>query len=237
MIPKTFHYVWFGGSALPPLAERCIASWRKCCPDYEIKRWDESNFDVTRNRYCQEAYEAKKWSFASDYARLWILVHEGGIYMDTDVELLKPLDSFLEEEAFSGFESETRMPTGLMACRHLHALFERLLHDYDNRSFIKPNGQLDLTTNVTFITKACLQEGLVLNGQKQTVAGLTLFPKDYFCPKDWLTKEVCLTENSYAIHHFDGSWAGGGTKAKHRIMRILGPKGVEAFKRLRGDAS
>lgn len=121
-------------------------------------------------------------------------------------------------------------------CRDSFPLFERLLRDYDNRSFIKPNGQSDLTTNVTYITEACLSEGLVLNGEKQTVAGFTLYPKDYFCPKDWLTKEVYLTENSYAIHHFDGSWAGGGTKFKHAVMRALGPKGVEAFKKLRGDA-
>lgn len=235
MIPKTIHYIWFGGNPLTPLAERCIASWRKFCPDYEIVRWDESNFDGGGNRYFEEALGAKKWAFASDYARLKVLVENGGIYMDTDVQVLKPLDRFLEEEALSGFESETRIPTGLMACRDSFPLFERLLRDYDERNFIKPNGQPDLTTNVTYITEACLAEGLVLNGERQTVAGFTLYPKDYFCPKDWLTKEVHLTENSYAIHHFDGSWAGGGVKFKHAVMRALGPKGVEAFKRLRGD--
>lgn len=119
-------------------------------------------------------------------------------------------------------------------CRDSFPLFERLLHDYDDRSFIKPNGQLDLTTNVTLITQACLEEGLVLNGEKQTVAGFTLYPKDWFCPKDWLTKEVHLTENSHAIHHFDGSWATGGTRVKNSLMRAIGPKGVAAVKRILG---
>ena len=234
MIPKTIHYIWFGGNPLTPLAERCIASWREFCPDYEIVRWDESNFDGGNNRYFQEALTAKKWAFASDYARLKILVENSGFYMDTDVQVLKPLDRFLSDEALSGFETESRISTGLMACRDSFPLFERLLHDYDDRRFIKPNGQPDLTTNVTLITQACLEEGLILNGEKQTVAGFTLYPKDWFCPKDWLTKEIRLTENSHAIHHFDGSWATGGTRLKNGLMRMVGPKGVAAVKRVLG---
>lgn len=206
MIPKVIHYIWFGGNPLTPLAEKCISSWREFCPDYEIVRWDESNFDDGGNRYFREAIEAKKWAFASDYARLKVLVENGGFYMDTDVEVLKPLDRFLSDEALSGFETESRVPTGLMACRDSFPLFARLLHDYDDRNFIKSNGQLDLTTNVTLITNACLEEGLVLNGEKQTVAGFTLYPKDWFCPKDHDTGRIELTENSHTIHHFDGSW-------------------------------
>lgn len=202
----------------------------KNCPDYEIVRWDESNFDVSQNRYCQEAYDAKKWAFASDYARLWVLVNDGGIYMDTDVEVLQPLDRFLELQAFSGFEAEDRLPTGLMASCSRHPFFEKLLHDYEDRSFLKPNGAFDLSTNVEAITKACVDAGLMLNNTEQTVEGFTLFPSEFFCPKDWLTKDIHLTENSYAIHHFDGSWVSGGTKLKHKLMRTLGPKGVKAVK-------
>lgn len=234
MIPKKIHYIWFGGKPLTPLAERCIASWRKHCPDYEIVRWDEETFDVSANRYCREAHEARKWAFASDYARLWVLVNEGGIYMDTDVEVLKPLDRFLDEEAFSGFEAEDRIPTGIMASVAHQPLLSKLLHDYDNRSFLKPDGSLDQTTNVTAITDALLERGLVLDNSKQTIDGFTLYPSDYFCPKDWLTKEIRITENSYAIHHFDGSWATGKAKVKNTIMRVLGPRGVSLFKRLIG---
>lgn len=205
-IPKIIHYVWFGGKPLTPLAEKCIESWQKNCPDYEIKRWDESNFNSGENRYFIEAIEAKKWAFASDYARLKVLVDFGGIYMDTDVEVLKPLDSFLVEEAFSGFEAAESVPTGLMASRAGMPFFERLLRDYDDRHFILEDGSLDLTTNVTLITNACTDAGLILNGQKQTVAGFTLYPKEYFCPKDHDTGRIHLTSNSYAIHHFDGSW-------------------------------
>ena len=162
MIPKKIHYVWFGGKPLTPLAERCLASWREFCPDYEIVRWDETNFDVRANRYCREAVAAGKWAFASDYARLWVLVNEGGIYMDTDVEVLRPLDRFLGEEAFSGFEAPDRIPTGIMAAVAHQPFFEQLLADYDGRSFLRPDGTPDLTTNVTYITEACLSEGLVL---------------------------------------------------------------------------
>lgn len=205
-IPKTIHYVWFGGNPLTPLAEKCIASWRKFCPDYEILRWDETNFDSGGNRYFEEALASKKWAFASDYARLKILVDHGGIYMDTDVEVLKPLDSFLSEEAFSGFEKADSVPTGLMASRAHMPFFLRLLKDYEDRRFIKDDCSLDLTTNVTLITNACVGAGLQLDGTKQTVEGFTLYPTEYFCPKDHDTGKIELTSNSYAIHHFDGSW-------------------------------
>lgn len=234
MIPKRIHYIWFGGNPLTPLAEKCIASWRKFCPDYEIVRWDESNFEDGGNRYFREALAAKKWAFASDYARLKVLVEQGGIYMDTDVEVLRSLDRFLSDKAFSGFEAEDRIPTGIMAAEACHPIFERLLGDYEGRRFIKPDGKPDLTTNVTYITEALLDAGLILNNQKQTVSDFTLYPSDYFCPKDWLTKKVNLTENTYTIHHFDGSWATGGTRLKNGVMHMIGPKGTAVVKRVLG---
>lgn len=217
MIPKTIHYIWFGGNELSELTKHCIASWEKYCPDYEIIRWDESNFDVVNNQYCKEACEAKKWAFASDYARLWILVNHGGIYMDTDVELLAPLDPFLHNSAFSGFEAKDRIPTGLMAAERGHPLFTRLLANYDSRSFIKPDGSYDTTTNVEAITETCLELGLRLDNTKQTVDGFTLYPSDFFCPKNSKTLDVSLTENSAAIHHFDGSWLRESTRVVRGI--------------------
>lgn len=206
MIPRKIHYCWFGGNPLPDLALKCIASWKKYCPDYEIIEWNESNFDINCCDYVREAYEAKKWAFVSDVARLYALVNYGGIYMDTDVEVIKPLDDLLLYEAVSGFESKDRIPTGLMACREGQPLFAELLHEYDIAHFLKEDGSYDTTTNVTRITNTCLKYGLRLDNTLQTVNGFTLLPYDYLCPKDITTKIVTVTENTLVIHHFDGSW-------------------------------
>ena len=207
MIPKVIHYCWFGGNPLKPLALECIESWKKFCPDYEIKQWNESNFDVNCIPYTREAYAAKKWAFVSDYARLWALVNFGGIYMDTDCELVKPIDTFLHLESMSGFESATGIPTAIMGSRPQHPLFVELLGRYHKRRFVKADGSFDLTTNVAEITETCLAHGLVLNNQKQTICGFTLFPRDWFCPKCPIShKMVAFSENTHAIHHFDASW-------------------------------
>ena len=222
-IPKVIHYCWFGGNPLPPLAQKCIASWKEYCPDYEIIEWNETNFDLNFNAYVQEAYQAQKWAFITDVVRLYVLCHYGGIYMDTDVEVLKSLDPILSYNGVSGFESETQIPTGLMACRAGHPLFQELLNDYENDHFVKADGSFDLTTNVTRITNTLLKYGLVQNNTKQTVADFTLFPRDYFCPKDPVTKKLHLTSNTYTIHHFDGSWIPKKIKYKYMILNKLGP--------------
>ena len=140
MIPKVIHYCWFGGKPLPELARKCLASWKKFCPDYEIVRWDESNFDVACCDYVKEAYEAKKWAFVSDYARLKALVDNGGVYMDTDVEVIRPLDEFLRHEAFSGFEDDKMISTGIMASVKGFAPFAEMLADYHTRHFYRRRG-------------------------------------------------------------------------------------------------
>ena len=206
MIPKKIHYCWFGGNPLPELAQKCIASWKKYLPEYEIKEWNESNFDVNSNVYVKEAYEAQKFAFVTDYVRLYAMYHEGGIYMDTDVEVLKPLDDLLQYEAVSGFESETQIPTGLMASREGYPFIKELLDDYTDIHFIRPDGSLDTTTNVTRITNHCLKYGLQLNNTLQTINGFTFLPKDYLCPKSYMDGKIYLTENTYTIHHFAGSW-------------------------------
>ena len=225
MIPKTIHYCWFGGSPLPELAQKCIESWKRFCPDYEIVRWDESNFDLSYNDYVREAYEAKKWAFVTDVVRLYVLVNYGGIYMDTDVEVLKPLDELLQYEAFSGFESQTKISTGIMASVIGQKLFMEFLNEYNEIHFIKADGSYDLTTNVIRITNTCLKYGFVPNNQRQTVKGFTLFPKDYFCPKDYKTGITEITDNTYANHHFEGSWLSEEQRLvnqlKFRYMRIM----------------
>lgn len=137
MIPKKIHYCWFGGNPLPESAKKYIGTWKKYCPDYEIIEWNENNFDVTQNQYCKEAYEAKKWAFVSDYARLKVLYDFGGIYMDTDVEVVKPLDDLLQYNWFSGFESEKRIQTGTMGAGFNSTIIKIFLDDYKNRHFIK----------------------------------------------------------------------------------------------------
>lgn len=206
MIPKVIHYCWFGRNPLPELAVRCINSWKNKCPDYKIIEWNEDNFDLSINPYVAEAYREKQWAFVTDYVRLYVLVNFGGIYMDTDVEVLNSLDKFLNEKAFSGFENEKSIPTGIMASEKNFELFKELLLQYEERHFIRKDGSYDKTTNVYAITKYCLTKGLILNNKKQTIDGFTVYSKDYFCPKDYQTGEILLTNNSYTIHHFSGSW-------------------------------
>ena len=159
MIPKIIHYCWFGGNPLPEDAQKCIASWKKYCPDYEIREWNEENFDIQSNDYVKEAYEAKKFAFVTDYVRLYALIAYGGIYMDTDVEVVKSLDAFLKHKAFSGFESSNSIPTRLMASEKDYPLFKTLMDDYENRHFLKEDGSFDMTTNTVTITNLCKQIG------------------------------------------------------------------------------
>lgn len=222
MIPKIIHYCWFGRGPKPELAKRCIESWHKYCPDYIIKEWNEDNFDLDLYPYAKEAYDNRKFAFVTDIVRLYALNEEGGIYMDTDVEVLKPLNSLLKYKGVSGFEAESRIPTGLMAFEKNHPLVQELLDDYDDVHFVKNDGSLDLTTNVTRITNICNKHGFIPNGKLQTIAEFTLLPQDYLCPKDSETKQIHLTDNTLCIHHFDGSWIPKKTKIKYHILRIVG---------------
>ena len=206
MIPKVIHYCWFGRNPLPDMALKCIDSWKQYCPDYEIVEWNEDNFDLDYFPYVREVYEARKWAFVSDVARLYALVTVGGIYMDTDVEVIRPLDDLLIYDAVSGFESEKRIPTGLMGSCAKQELFMEFLDDYKNIHFKRHDGRLDLTTNVTRITDHCLKYGLQLNNSIQTIKGFTLLPYDYLCPKNFENGELKITGNTFCIHHFDGSW-------------------------------
>ena len=226
MIPKVIHYCWFGENPLSELAQKCIASWQKYCPDYEIKEWNESNFDLNSCSYVKEAYAAKKWAFVTDYVRLYAMVTEGGIYMDTDVEVIKPLDPFLQHSAFSGFEDEVNIPTGIMACEKNFPLFKELLEDYNDRHFIKPDGKYDLTTNVVTITNLCKKHGFVGNNSQQNICGFALYPHDVFCPKSHETGIITLTNRTVTIHHFSGSWKNKESKITAQIKRAIGSNGT-----------
>jgi mannosyltransferase OCH1-like enzyme len=207
MIPKIIHYCWFGGKEKPEDVLKMIASWKKHCPDYEIKEWNETNFDIHLNRYTEEAYQQKKWAFVSDVARLWALVHEGGIYMDTDVEVIRSLDNLLANKAFIGFEGTQWIGTNLMGTEPHNAFLQAFLEDYNHRNFTNPDGTLNQTTNVEEITSRFLtQHNLVRNGEQQQVGDFTVYPTDYFSPYDYINGKVRTTANTYSIHWFSQSW-------------------------------
>ncbi len=219
MIPKIIHYCWFGGNELPELAKKCIKSWKKYCKGYKIIEWNENNFDIaSAPLYVRQAYEAKKWAFVTDYVRLYAMTKFGGIYMDTDVEVVASLNQFLKHQAFSGFENDTEIPTGIMACEKKFPLFVDLLKYYDYAEFIKEDGSLDTKTNVEIITDACLEKGLIQNNKFQIIEGFALYPKDYFCPKSINDGIIRVTKNTCTIHHFNSSWL-SQEKQKEKLAR------------------
>ena len=205
MIPKIIHYCWFGPNPLPESAKFYINSWKKYLPDYELVLWNEKNFCISSIPYVKEAYESKKFAFVTDYVRLYALYHYGGIYMDTDVEVLKNLDVFLTHKSFSGFESPNQIPTGIMGSEKELPIFKELLSYYDDKHFIDENGNLDLTTNVDIITNIMLKKGLIPNNTYQEVENFTLYSKEVFCPMKRAFGEK-YTNDTYTIHHFEGSW-------------------------------
>lgn len=211
-IPKVIHYIWVGGAEKPDSVKKYIKSWKEACPDYEIIEWNEKNFNISKNRYADEAYKAKKWAFVTDYIRLDVLERYGGIYMDSDVEVLKNLDVFLKEPAFSSFEagdpSQVYLPTGIMASER-NGKWVKFLKSYysHSRSFFLEDGNIDTTTNTSIITRMTVEKyGIKLNNKLQKYDDFTMYPSEYFCPKSWSTREINLTNNSYTIHHFAGSW-------------------------------
>lgn len=235
-IPKVIHYCWFGRNPLPPLAKRCIASWKKYCPDYKIIEWNEDNFDLKCNQYVYEAYQAKKWAFVSDYARLYVLKEYGGIYMDTDVELLNGIDIFLKHAAFSGFENHNSIPTGIMGAEKDNSWIKMLLEYYTDRHFVKEDGSYDLTTNLVTITNLTKEAyDIELNNTLQiTYDGIAFYPNEYFCPKDYETGKITVTENTFCIHHYDASWVPKSKKIRHfftsKLKLLLGKERIHKLK-------
>lgn len=208
LIPKTVHYCWFGRKPLTELAQKCLKSWEQYLPDYEVILWNEDSFDVESNLFTKEAYASKKYAFVSDYVRLYALYHNGGIYMDSDVEVVKNLDEFLDFPAFSGFETAGFIPTGIMGAVPQHPWIKRFLDYYKDRSFYRSDGTMDLTPNVVFMSSVSEQEFGFKRGNQQQILkdGVHIFPNDYFCPMEWATREIKYTPNTHTIHHFAYSW-------------------------------
>lgn len=224
-IPKIIHYCWFGRGQLPALAKKCIKSWKKYCPDYEIICWNEDNFDLTQNRYVREAYEAKKWAFVSDVARLQILADHGGIYLDTDVELLKPLDDLLCHKGFMGFDEKGIVATGLgFGAEKGNQIVEEFLRDYDELPFVLPDGSYDLTPCPDRNTAALKRLGMDTENTHQIFMDTVFLPREYLCPMDYYTGKKTVTKNTYSIHHYSASWTSAVTKRTTYIKRLIGVK-------------
>lgn len=232
MIPKIIHYCWFGGKPLPPLAEKCIASWRKYMPDYEIRRWDESNFDVNIIPYTAEAYAARKYAFVSDYARFWILYKYGGIYFDTDVEVIRPMNDIIKRGPFMGMETD---PVLLQGSNHSgmvapglglgvnpgFGLIKRLLECYKGRHFILEENMRNQITIVHITTDLLLKEGLKPIKGIQQVDGVYIYPSEYFCPINITTDHLNITPNTKTIHHYAGTWVDHKDSWKKRFKKLL----------------
>lgn len=217
VIPRKIHYCWFGGNEIPEEYQRYIASWRKYCPDYEIIRWDESNYDVHKNEYIHEAYEQKKWAFVSDYARVDILYHNGGIYFDTDVEVIAPFDEFLVWDLFCGFEHCDYIAWGLgVGAVKGHPILKSVLDVYENMSFIQEDGSLNLKSCPMIQSEVMERYGFVRNGQFQVRNGVAVFPQEFFAPVQSIECFGKITEYSHSIHHYAASWVEGQEQEKQK---------------------
>ncbi|MBE6964753.1 MAG: glycosyl transferase [Ruminococcaceae bacterium] len=224
-IPKVIYYCWFGKGKLPKLAQKCIKSWKKYCPDYRIVCINEENFDVSQNRYAAEAYKAGKWAFVSDYARLCVIYDNGGIYLDTDVELIKPLDKLVEGSGYMGFDDNGIISTGLgFACEKGSELIAALLADYEGIPFILPDGTYDITPCPERNTETLIKLGMDIADKDQVFMGMRMLPEDYLCPMKYYSGRKIITENTYSIHHFCASWISPTAKRTLFVKRIVGVK-------------
>jgi len=233
MIPKIIHYCWFGRGPMPELAQKCIASWKKYLPDYEIKEWNEDNFDVNIIPYTAEAYKAKKYAFVSDYARFWILYQYGGIYFDTDVEVIRPIDDIVERGNFMGFEtdpkpqlkadaSEASVNPGLgMGVAPGLGIIKKMLDFYVGKHFVHEANMRNQITVVHIATQVLCENGLKVVAGIQEVAGCFIYPSEYFCPINVTTGRIHVEKNTRTIHHYAGTWVDKKVSFKEILKRFL----------------
>lgn len=218
-IPKIIHYCWVGGNPKPQSVLYCIDSWKRCCPDYEIREWNETNYDFTKNEYMRQAYEAKKWGFVPDYARLDIVYEHGGIYLDTDVEMVRSFDELLEHDAFFGFE-DTGDGENYVNCGHgfgakpFHEAIKAARDLYEYVSFVNDDGSLNLLASPYYTTQSLRQLGLVQENRDQMLSEVQIYASDVLCPKTFRTGQLHRTARTVSIHHFTASWVDEKIKAE-----------------------
>lgn len=240
MIPQSIHYCWFGGKPLGEKELKCIDSWTRFFPGYKIIRWDESNFNLDCCDYVREAYEAKKWAFVSDYARFKVLYEYGGIYFDTDVEVIKSFDDIVEKGPFMGIESETGSSGGIsvnpglgLGARPFMRTYREVLDSYENDHFISADGSLCYTTVVERVTALLRSMGLKEGKGVQQLDGISIYPTEYFSPINMDTGELCITSRTHSIHHFDASWQPESMRKVGRLKQELNKRFPWLPKRVR----
>lgn len=206
-IPKVIHYCWFGGKPIPEELQRYMYSWKKYCPDYQIICWNERNYDINRSRYMRQAYDAGKWAFVSDYARLDIICEHGGIYLDTDVELLRSLDDLLFDDMYCGFEQNNYINFGLgYGAVSGHPILKSLLERYQSMDFVNENGEYNQTACAVYHLEEMQKYGFEVRDVYQNRDGVALYPSEVFAPINLMGNEKHITENTYSIHHYSSTW-------------------------------
>ena len=227
MRPKIIHYCWFGPKAIPEKELKCIESWKKFLPEYDFKFWNEKTFDISSNIFASQAYEAGYYAFVSDYVRAKVLFKFGGIYLDTDVEILKGFNELLEgKDNFLGFETKTKIGSAVMSFTPKHNLMKDLLKIYENQ-FVDKKGQVNTIANVTYLTDLLIKSGLIINGTHQVVSRIDIYPREYFYPKKISYGNFILNKSTVAIHKCSISWMSerekrrGNNKFWINIMRPL----------------
>ena len=225
MIPKIIHYCWFGRGQMPELALKCIESWKKYLPDYELRLWNEENFDIDSVPYVKEAYEAKKYAFVSDYVRLWALEREGGVYMDVDFEVCKSFDDLMEQyAAFAGYEGSKKNPVmmGVLAAAPHHPWIQGMMATYEDRRFVCEDGSLDMTPNTGYFYNWMTAQGFVADGVEKDWNGVHILPVECFCP-GLTTGENLRCDRTYCEHKGLHSWSGNGGW-KNKVLTLVSPQ-------------
>lgn len=222
LIPKIIHYCWFGNNEKPKEVKAIISNWKHILPDYEIIEWNEQNFDINQYEYTKAAYMEKKYAFVTDVVRLFALKEYGGIYMDTDVEVIKPLNPLLINQAFTGCETEKMCVTGTIGAKKNNPWITLLLNDYKERQFYNDHGKVDLTTNTTRITDLTkLHYGWKEKDTNQDLKDVFIYSSDYLCAKSYHTGKINKTINTFTIHHFSGSWKSNKDKLQSKVLNLI----------------
>lgn len=221
MIPKKIHYCWFGNNPKSRLIEKCIASWRKYLPDWEIIEWNEQTYDVNKNEYISEAYRQKKWAFVVDYARFDILNQQGGIFLDTDVEMLRKIPTdLLNHSAFTGFESDKTINPGLVfAAEAKHPMLQEIMSVYEKKKFgEKIDGRIENIVDI--VTGIMDKNGLHKDNSFQTIGGIAVYPKEYFCCFNHEIQDFEICEETISVHHYAASWSPWYRRTYFRIIKM-----------------